>query len=299
MRVTEKNRIQMPNTRIKDLRERNGQVQEQVSTGRRVNRPSDDPLAALRISTFQTTERQVEQFDRNLTRGDAFLQQADGALAEALDTVNRIRELTIQSISAALTQQDANDIATEITSLRDHLVTLSNTRVSDHYIFAGFLYDQPAYTAAGMFQGDANQQTLEIGDRQWVPITIPGGSAFGDGTAATQDVFATIQNVITEVPIRNVVGFANIETELANLELAQAQLIEARSQVGVRMSQFNAAKNVNVFLKERVPAQRSDIQDTDMTAAIAELQLVDTALQTTLAAAGRTINGPTLLDFLR
>jgi flagellin-like hook-associated protein FlgL len=108
-----------------------------------------------------------------------------------------------------------------------------------------------------------------------------------------------MQDVITQIPIRNVVGFANIEAELRISSSPQNQLIQARSQVGVRMAQFNAAKNVNVFLKERVPGQRSDIQDTDMTAAISELQLVDTALQTTLAATGRTINGPTLLDFLR
>lgn len=299
MRVTERTRIQTPRARIQDLRSRESKNQEQVSTGRRVNRPGDDPLAALRIANYQTQERQVDQFDRNLTRGDAFLQQADSVLNESLDTLNRIRELTIQSISATLTQSDANDIAAEVTSLREHLITLANTRVGDHYIFAGFLYNQPAYSAAGVFQGDTNQQTLEIGDRQWAPITVPGGSTFGDGTAATQDVFTTLQNLVTQIPIRGVAGFANIETELQNLELATAQVIQSRSQVGVRISQFTAAKNVNVFLKERVPAQRSDIQDTDMTAAISELQLVDTALQTTLAATGRVINGPTLLDFLR
>ena len=299
MRVTERTRIQAPRARIQDLRTRQSSTQEKVSTGRRVNRPSDDPLAALHINVVQTKERQVEQFDRNLTRGDAFLQQADGVLSESLDTINRIRELTIQSISAALTQQDANDIAAEVTTLREHLLTLANPRVGDHYVFAGFLYNQPAYTAAGVFQGDTNQQTLEIGDRQWVPITIPGGSAFGDGTAATQDVFQTVQNLVTQIPIRNVVGFANIETELQNLQLATDQMIAARSQVGVRIAQFTAAKNVNVFLQERVPAQRSEIQDVDMTSAISDLQLVDTALQTTLAATGRTINGPTLLDFLR
>ena len=299
MRVTERTRIQAPQTRIQDLRTRQSKTQERVSTGRRVNRPSDDPLAALRISGLQTQGRQVEQFERLLSRGDALLQQADGALNETMDTITRIRELTIQSISAALTQSDANDIAAEVTTLRDHLITLANTRVGEHAIFAGFLNTQAAYTAAGVFQGDTNQQTLEVGDRQWVPVTIPGGSAFGDGTAATQDVFLTLQNLVTQIPIRNVVGFANIETELQNLELATAQIIQARSQVGVRISQFNAAKNVNVYLAERVPAQRSDLEDTEMSQAISELQLVDTALQTTLAATGRTINGPTLLDFLR
>ena len=85
MRVTERTRIQTPRTRVQDLRTRQASAQEKVSTGRRVNRPSDDPLAALRINVLQTKERQVEQFDRNLTRGDAFLNQADGVLSESLD----------------------------------------------------------------------------------------------------------------------------------------------------------------------------------------------------------------------
>lgn len=299
MRITERTRMQEPRARIQQLRTRQSEVQEQVSTGRRINRPSDDPLGALRVNVLRTKEAQVGQFDRDLSRGDAFLQQADGALSESVDTLNRIRELTIQSASAALTQQDANDIAAEVTALREHLLTLSNTRVGDHYIFAGYLYNTPAYNAAGAFAGDTNQLTLEIGDRQWSPITIPGGSAFGDGTAATQDVFQICTNLITQIPIRNVAGFANIETELANLELCTQQVIEARSQIGVRQSQLNAAQSVNIFMAERVPANISDLEDTDMTAAISDLQLMDTALQTTLAATGKVLNGPTLLDFLR
>ena len=299
MRVTEKQRMQTPRARIQDLRTRQSKVQEQVTSGRRINRPSDDPLGALRVSVLTTKGSQVEQFDRNLAQGDANLQQADGALSETLDTLNRIRELAIQSASATLTQQDANDISAEVTSLRAHLLTLSNTRVGDHYLFGGYLNTQPAYTAAGVFQGDTNQQTLEIGDRHWVPTTVPGGSAFGDGTAATQDVFLICQNLVTQIPIRNVAGYANIETEIANLDLATQQVIEARSQVGVRQVQFSAARSVNMFMQERVPSDVSAIQDTDMTAAISDLQLVDTALQTSLAATGRVLNGPTLLDYLK
>jgi flagellar hook-associated protein 3 FlgL len=299
MRVTERTRIQTPRTRVQDLRTRQASAQEKVSTGRRVNRPSDDPLAALRINVLQTKERQVEQFDRNLTRGDAFLNQADGVLAESLDTINRIRELTIQSISAALTQSDANDIAAEVTTLREHL----NHAVQHAGGGPLRLRRVPVRPARlhGRRRVSGRRQPADAGGRR-PPVGAdhdPGGSAFGDGTAATQDVFQTLQDLVTQIPIRNVVGFANIEAELQNLELASNQLIGARSQVGVRMAQFNAAKNVNVFLQERVPDQRSDIQDTDMSVAISELQLVDTALETTLAATGRTINGPTLLDFLR
>ncbi len=299
MRVTEKTRIGLPRARIEDLRTRQANINEQVSTGRRINRPSDDPLGTMRITNYQTTERQVEQFQRNLERGSAFLHQADSALNESVDSLNRIRELTIQSISAVLTQQDANSLAAEVATIREHLISLSNTRVGDHHIFAGFLYDLPAYSAAGAFQGDANQVTLEIEDRKVVPITLPGGSAFGDGTAATQDVFATLQNLVTQIPIRNVFAFANIETELANLQLAQEQMIQARSQIGIRIAQTEAARNVNAFLNERVPADISAIADADMPAAISELTLVDNALQATLQTAGRVLNGPTLLDFLR
>jgi hypothetical protein len=73
MRVTEKTRIDMPRARIAELRTRSGKYNEQIVSGRRVNKPSDDPLGALRIGVLETQKTKVEQFDRNLDRGRAFL----------------------------------------------------------------------------------------------------------------------------------------------------------------------------------------------------------------------------------
>jgi flagellin-like hook-associated protein FlgL len=84
-----------------------------------------------------------------------------------------------------------------------------------------------------------------------------------------------------------------------NLDLATEQVIEARAQTGIAMSRFEAAFNVNEFMQERVPAYLADIQDADMTEAIAELQLTSTALEATLSATGKVLNGPSLLDYLR
>ena len=299
MRVTEKTRIDMPRARIAELRARSGKYNEQIVSGRRVNKPSDDPLGALRIGVLETQKSKVEQFDRNLDRGRAFLGQADTALSEASSVLNRVRELAIQSVNASLTQQDANDIAGEITVLREQLLALANTRVGDKPIFGGYLTNLPPYTAAGVFQGDTNQLTLEVGEQHFVPLTVAGGSAFGDGTAATQDVFTILANLTTQVQVRNVAGFANIEAEIVNLDLATEQVIEARAQTGIAMTRFEAAFTVNEFMQERVPASLADIQDADMTEAIAELQLTSTALEATLSATGKVLNGPSLLDYLR
>jgi flagellar hook-associated protein 3 FlgL len=299
MRVTEKTRIDMPRSRIAELRSRSSKYNEQIVSGRRVNRPSDDPLGALRIGMLETQKHKVEQFDRNMERGRAFLYQADTALGESLNVLNRIKELTIQSINASLTQQDANDIAAEVTVLRTQLLTLSNSRVGDTHLFGGFQTTQPAYTAAGVFQGDVNQLTLEVGDQQYAAITVQGGAAFGDGTAATQDVFTILTNLTAQIQVRNVAGFANIEAELVNLELVTEQVVESRAQVGIQMSQFEAAFTVNEFMQERVPAYLAEIQDTDIAEAIGELQLTSNALEATLSATGKVLNGPSLLDYLR
>lgn len=296
MRVTDKMRYQQPNRRINRLRTRQVDVSEQLSSGLRINRPSDDPLGALRVSAIGTEQRRVDQFERALRTADTQLQQADGVLGESTDVMQRIKELTIRGLNSSASQADVEIIADEIASLRDTLFSLANTQVEGRYLFSGYRLDTPPYDAQFAFQGDANVQEVEVGLKTRVPVSVNGGSAFGDGTANTVDVFDNL--VQLEASIRARVE-APIQDELERLETSLEQVVGARSRVGIAINRVDAARSMNTYLDAKLPIDMAGVRDVDFTEAVSEMTLVDNTLQATLSVSSSLVNGPSLLDFLR
>lgn len=296
IRVTERIRFDAPRARIADLRRRQLDVTEQISSGQRINKPSDDPLGTLKVDTYTTELDRAAQHARNIDAADHLQRVVDGTLGEATNTLHHVKELTIQSLSSALTQADRDAIADEIAQMREHLRTLANTRTNNRYVFAGYLTTTEPYDAAYAYQGDTNTTRVEIGDRQLVDVVPPGSAVFGDGQPGAVDVFANL--VALEANIRAGVE-APIQDELEILETSIEQVVLARSANGVQMNRLDAALSVNAYLRERLPAAISVQRDTDFTAAVSEMTLVDQALGATLAASSRLMQSTSLLDYLR
>ncbi len=295
MRVTEKIRFEAPRFRLESLNARRSKVSEQISSGVRINRPSDDPLGALKVDVLETELQQTLQFDRGIKSAYELLYSSDGVLDQGAQTLYRVKELLIQSLTSVRNQEDLDNIAGEVEQLTAHLLTLSNTRTGNSYIFGGYRTDQPPYDANRDFQGDVNAKELELAFGSRVRVTSSGGSAFGDGTANTVDIFDNLEQIA--LTIRND-DEAGRENELERLELSIEQVISARFEIGSLLNRVDAAETVNVFFQERLPASQADVRDTDVPQAIAELSLVDTALQATLAVSSRDIGSSSLLDYL-
>lgn len=296
MRVTEKIRFAMPNARLERLSARKAALNEQITSGRRINRPSDDPLGALRATRITSDERRNEQFARNLDQADTLLRHADGTLQEAANALFRVKELTIRAISSALTDADAQVVADEIGEIREHLRALANTRVEGRYLFGGFETRTEPYDDNFAFQGDTGVQQLEVADGLLVDATVAGGVTFGDGTAATVDVFDNLLDLQTEIVARNEPG---MQDQLERLEESIEQVIASQTRIGLELQTVEAGRAIHARLAERLPTDKAALQDADLTAAISELALVDNAFQATLAAGARFFNGSSLLDFLR
>lgn len=295
IRVTEKIRYDSPRFRIANLRRRQLTANEQISSGRRVNRPSDDPLAALKISSFGTSYERAKQHERNIDAARHLLNVVDGSLNESASTLFRVKELTIQGINSALTNADRGFIADEIGQMTEHLRSLANTRTGNRFVFAGFQSTTEPYDLAFTYQGDANETRLEVGERQFITAVPAGVTVFGDGNPGNVDVFANL--IALEAAVRNNVE-VDMQDQLAILEDAIEQVIIARSDNGVQMNRLSASESVNQFLQERLPTSISNQEDTDMPEAISELTLVENALQATLAASGRLMQSTSLLDYL-
>ncbi|MDY6840214.1 MAG: flagellar hook-associated protein FlgL [Pseudomonadota bacterium] len=203
--------------RLQDINSNLVDTQQQISTGKRVNKPSDDPVAAARILKLDQEVRQVETYQRNATLADNRLKQEESALSSAVDIIQRVRELTVQAGSGSLSANDRLSISSELKERLGQLANVANTRdASGEYIFSGFQGQTPAFAKddAGdwRYQGDEGQRVLEIDDGVTVPISDTGKEIFVDVPAAVTvknltgdpDAYVSGPNVVNENALRAV-----------------------------------------------------------------------------------------------
>ncbi|MDI9245213.1 flagellar hook-associated protein FlgL [Marinobacter sp. CHS3-4] len=176
--------------RLQDLNSNLNKTQEQISTGQRVNRPSDDPVAAARILKLDQELQRIETYQRNTDLAENRLEQEENALDRSIDVIQRVRELTVQAGNGSLSANDRRSISAEIKERLGQLADIANTRdASGEYIFSGFQGAQPAFVqdanGSWVYQGDEGQRSLEIDDGVSVPISDHGKGIYSDVRAST------------------------------------------------------------------------------------------------------------------
>jgi flagellar hook-associated protein 3 FlgL len=181
-------------------------TQKEVASGLRINKPSDDPVAMVRILQLEQAKLAGEQYGTNIAIATTRLEQEEQALADSGDVLQRVYELTIQANSSALGQSERYSIASELEVLNKQLLDIANRKDSNgEFIFAGLSSaTQPFVRAANSsmsYAGDTVTRSLQIGDAQFVADASSGQEVFmsvpqGNGTFFTT---ASVTNAGTGV----------------------------------------------------------------------------------------------------
>ena len=186
--------IQQGISQILAQQQRLAETQEQLATGRRVVRPSDDPAAATRALTLRESISTLQQYDDNINLVTSRLQIEEAALISAGDFLQRARELAIQANNATQTNETRAGIVVELQGIVEGLLSAANTRDSNNeYIFAGFRTSAPPFVTTGngfSYIGDQGVREVQIGASRQVAIGDSGAAVFfdianGNGTFAT------------------------------------------------------------------------------------------------------------------
>jgi flagellar hook-associated protein 3 FlgL len=112
-------------------------LSDQITTGKKITKPSDDPVVAMKGMRYRTQVAEIEQYQRNLNEGYNWMENADTSLDSANQILQKIRELTVQASNDTYDATARKNIVNEITTLQEQLVTLAETKVGDKYIFNG------------------------------------------------------------------------------------------------------------------------------------------------------------------
>ena len=258
-------------------------LHKQLSSQKKVNAPSDDPVNAHNLLTSKTLLSRFEQFDRNIGYGKSHLGMAEQALDSAKDVIIRLQELAVTAASGTSTADTRNNIKAEVDILFDELVSVGNTNYDGRYIFSGFESGTPAFDQTGAYQGDANVQSIRVSLSSSVAIGTNGGEVFS-GTSGGIDIMAAVAAFSTALGANDSAG---IQTALGDLETSFNQVSNAVSDIGGRVSRLNAAeKDISVYSFE-LKSTISGIEDVDMAELVTDLKAGEVAMEAALASAGR------------
>ena len=281
------------------------QLQEQLSSGRQVNRPSDSPVKTVEAMQFRGTLSRTEQYIRNADDGLALLGAADSALSGSLELSRRVRELTLQGMNGSINAQGREAIAVEIDGLRDGLLALANTRYLDRPVFGGNTGGAAAYgtgpdgTPGGAYVGDTGTAVRTVGAGTQVEVDVAGPTAFGTDGADDQ-VFEVLRGLSAHLRGEPGTpgGVTDLRDGLAKLDRATDRIVGALGSVGARTNRIEAMKAKAEQQRVTVTNSLAEVESIDLPKTIMELQMQEVAYKSALGATARVVQ-PSLLDFLR
>ncbi|MFD1213647.1 flagellar hook-associated protein FlgL [Arthrobacter sp. GCM10027362] len=269
-------------------------LQDQAATQQAITRPSDDPTAAADSMRIRAEQRATDQYGRNIDNGTGWLTTLDGALATATDLMQRVRDLTVRGANGSLNGTAKEAIAVEIEGLKKDLAAQANTTYLGRTVFAGTSDAGVAFRPDGTFTGNGTPVERRIGPNSTVRVDAHGAEVFGEDTATTMSVFTLLDKIAAD--LRD--PAANAGSRLAAVDQRLDAITGAHADVGVRHALLQQAEEANLDQKVALEAQRTGVEDVDLSKVILDLKLQEVSYQSALAVTARVLQ-PTLMDFLR
>jgi flagellar hook-associated protein 3 FlgL len=281
-------------TMLRSLTRNAGRVeklQEQITTGQKINRPSDDPVTAAAIMRIDTATAQADQHIANVDDALGWLGATDMALGSIGENIHRARELALGAPTSTVNAEGRDAIAKELTALIEQVTTTGNTTLAGQYIFGGQRTRTAPFdgsTSPPTFTGDTNSLVRIVDVGVTVQVNTTGNSAI----QPTLDALTQIRDAV----VAN--DFPAIRSGIDALNAGETALLSSRSQVGARVNRLDAQKERLLDIKLNMANLRSQYQDVDFAEAASEFAVQDIVYKASLQAGAKAIQ-PSLIDYLR
>ena len=296
MRVTQRSIVYGSTANLQDSLARSQRVQEKLTSGKEIARPSDNPTDVHTALDYRASIRRADQLKRNADDGLAMLGTADTALTDTSNLIKRARDLAVQGANATLNVRDREAIALEIDQLHQQAISLANTAYQGRPLFSGTAAPaaggDTAYTATGAYNGNSGAVMRTVAPGESVQVNLIGTDVFGPSGNDLFTTLATLANDLRTSPAS--VGTA----DLSAIDTAFTRVTTALASVGARVNRVESIRTQTETTQTQQADRLNAIEAIDIPKTIMELQLQQTAYQAALAATAKVIQ-PSLMDFLR
>lgn len=276
-------------------------LQDQLSSGKQISRPSDDPYGTSRALALRGELGGLDQFQRNVDDGIGWLNTSDTALGQMSDVLARVRELLVNGGNDTTGPASRAALADEIDQLTESVKQEADVQYGGRSVFSGTATDTPPYALGGAdtYAGDAGTITRAIGPGVQIPINTDIRALLGDGQAARDDKLLNTLRDISDHLRGGTTADADAlrGTDLQRLDANLDVLNGIRADVGARTNRLDVAGSRLSGLALNSTKLLSDVEDADMAQTITQYTTQQAAYNAALKA-GANIVQTSLLDFL-
>ena len=300
------------------------QTQQQLSTGYKINQPSDDPYGAALTISLNAQVSAYSSYQSNVNQGIAWVQTASSSLQSMQQTVQNIRNLVVEGANGTMSPTDLQDSAQEVLQYISQIKQSANAQYNGSYIFSGDdVTAQPWSTAAtaadppseDLYSGNQNSISYAIGPSTQSavnanlysvlgsgvtsgPAAIPsvgGGALQSDGSGG---LLATLRTVYNDMMGTNGGTQADLGNQLTNIDTNMSALESVQATVGATQNSLQMASTRITALSTSAQINVGTVQDTDMASATVKFSTEQAGYQAALQSAADIIQ-TSLLNFLQ
>ncbi len=271
---------------------------EQMSTGKRVNRPSDDPIAASQAVVLSQAQSENSQFKLARSFATQRVGLEESVLGQVTTALQSAQDKIVYAGNGSLSDNDRSSIATDLQGIRDQLVNLANsTDGNGRYIFAGYKTDAPAFDqTTGKYDGGDTPIRQQVDSARNMQISHTGSEVFEsftsnaapepDGSTPEKNLFKIIDNAIAalKTPVsgdQDKTDQLRLDVDKANRGLRNSldNVLTVRADLGTKLTELDSLDTLGSDRALGQTQQMSDLIDVDWNAAISSYTMQQAALQ--------------------
>jgi len=269
------------------------QLQNQLSSGHRINRPSDDPVGIQNAMRLKNNISSVEQWKNNAAEAVDYMSTTDSTLGDMTSMLQRARELTVQGANGTLAPMDRSVIADEVDQISAQLKMMANTKIGSKYIFSGTATDKELIPSDGSAsQANGLPVNFEVGNNSPIDISVSGQNLFGGSVSG---ILASLKNLSTDLRSGNSAGINNA---LGNIDANIDNVLTLRAGLGARTNRMTALQEQLDYTSANLTQSLSGIEDADMAKTITDFTNSQNVYKAALSVGAKIIQ-PSLVDFMR
>lgn len=286
MRISTNTIYQSGISKISSLQADQTKLQQQISTGKRMTLPSDDPIASARALEISHAQGVNTSFASGRQTAQLKLNTLESSLASITSLLVSTQSTLVGAGNGSLSDLQRGFIATELNGSLEELINLANTQDSSgDFIYAGFKTDTKPFIAnasGASYAGDSNQQLIQVDAQRLMAANVSGDNVF---QAGGNDVFATLSNLVTllNTPITNAATQAafssGLATAISNLQGSVDNVLNVRAAIGSKLNELDALDTAGADRALQYSKSLSELEDLDYASALSDLAKQQTIME--------------------
>ncbi|MBC7787624.1 MAG: flagellar hook-associated protein FlgL [Methylophilaceae bacterium] len=300
MRISTNTMYQSGISKISDMQASQVKLQTQISTGKRIQSPSDDPIASARALNTQQAQNINSQFASNRVETKSQLTAQESTLSNITELIVNTQANLVAAGNQAYSDTERGYMADDLNNAIDQLLSYANTRDADgNYMFSGNQTATQAFTktaTGATYQGDSGQRLVQVASDRQLAINTSGDNVFQGGG---NDIFTTLTSLVTllKTPVTNTATrtalTAGLTTLTGNLKSSLDNVLNIRADAGSKLNELDALDKAGDDRALQYAKNLADLQDLDYAKAVSDISqqkiILEAAQQTFVKTTGLTL----------